>query len=314
MHTINGIGDKLINVIGANVYAFYKNYILESTLNYNILNYNFGGTNEYSVDLFDFGNLIVNDKKYNTRKMFHNPDPIVSITPYFVYKTLNQENVHVTFEDVSQKFLEVAKNIKPSNIIQKYIPKNIENAHGIHLRLSDKVKAERDIRHETSPNEFSILVNILLNNILEIIHLEEKPIFFLTSEDVTWREKIKIHILNISAQLNKNVTILDFDRISDSDKTIKGFNAILDLFCLSKCKTIIQSLRYSAFSVVSALIGNEKIMNNSKFLDTDDLCIIYLWNSVIKINNVNNFDKDKYQLLIDKYVSLNLFYGGFYIQ
>jgi hypothetical protein len=314
MLTINGIGDKLINVIGVNVYAFYKNYILESTLNYQILNYKFGSTNEYSIDLFDFGNLVVNDKNYTTPKMVHNPDPIVSITPYIVYKTLNEENVHVTFEDVSNKFLEIAKNIKPSNIIKKYIPKGIENAYGIHLRLSDKVKAQRDIRHETSPNEFTTLVNILLNNILEIIHLEENPIFFLTSEDATWIEKIKTNILDISAQLKKNVIILDVDCISDSDKSIKGFTAILDLFCLSKCKTIIQSLRYSAFSVVSALIGNEKIINNSKFLDTDDLCIIYLWNSVIKINNANNFDKDKYQLLIDKYVSLNVFYGGFYIK
>jgi hypothetical protein len=72
-------------------------------------------------------------------------------------------------------------------------------------------------------------------------------------------------------------------------------------------------VKYSAFSVVASLIGNEQIINLSKYLERDNLCIIYLWNSVIHINDNKNFDENKYLTLMNKYKELGVFYGDAYI-
>ena len=59
LKTVNGIGDKIINLFGASVYCYYKNYNLKIILNENINNYYFGSNNFYDLSLFDFNNIKV---------------------------------------------------------------------------------------------------------------------------------------------------------------------------------------------------------------------------------------------------------------
>jgi hypothetical protein len=88
---------------------------------------------------------------------------------------------------------------------------------------------------------------------------------------------------------------------------------MLDFFSLSKCKVIIQGVKYSAFSIVASLVGNETITNLSGSLENDHLCIIKLWNSVLKINNVKRLDEEFHANLLEKYKQLGIFYGEFYL-
>jgi hypothetical protein len=41
----------------------------------------------------------------------------------------------------------------------------------------------------------------------------------------------------------------------------KGTHAIVDLFCLARCKVIHQAINYSTFSLIASLIGNVPLKN-----------------------------------------------------
>ena len=318
---INGLGDKFINLIGSAVYCYYKKYDLRVLLNEGIYYYDFGTHNYYDLSLFNFNDICV----YNITNeidpiclenafLFYNPDTIVSITPHSIYTKLIHEGHDVSFKDVSDMFIKIAKNIQPSEIISRYIPAGIENAYGIHLRKTDKIKPNPDIRHEMSPDENDILINELKNTIEHMIENEENISFYITSEDNQHKQEFTDFVHNIGKNKNKLVKVFTIEEnIPENIRSVKNFDTILDLFCLSKCKSIIQGVKYSAFSVVASLIGNKKIINLSKFLTTNNLCIIYLWNSVISINDNINFDESEYVNLINKYKELGVFYGDIYL-
>ena len=56
-----------------------------------------------------------------------------------VFSKLQNDKININFQDISKQYRTIAKNIKPSYIIEKYIPKNIHKYYGIHLRKTDKV-------------------------------------------------------------------------------------------------------------------------------------------------------------------------------
>jgi hypothetical protein len=211
-------------------------------------------------------------------------------------------------------FIKFAKDIQPSDDISKYIPVGIENSYGIHLRKTDKVLKSPDLRHETSYDEHDTLISKVKLFIEDIIVKEENPHFFIASEDNENNKQFVDLINNKARSENKLVKILSIDEnIPENISSKHNFNTILDLFCLSKCKSIVQGIKYSAFSVVASLIGNEKIINFSKYLDTDYLNIIYLWNSTLYINDNKSIDENKYLTLINKYKEMNMFCGDTYI-
>ena len=143
---------------------------------------------------------------------------------------------------------------------------------------------------------------------------EENPHFFIASEDNENKKQFVDLINNKARSENKLVKILSIDEnIPENISSKQNFNTILDLFCLSKCKSIVQGIKYSAFSVVATLIGNEKLVNFSKYLDSDHLNIIYLWNSTLYINDNKSIDENKYLTLINKYKEMNMFCGDTYI-
>jgi glycerophosphoryl diester phosphodiesterase len=322
LKTINGLGDKIINLLGAAVYCHYKNYNLKTILNENILYYYFNSHNNYDLSLFNFNNISVynetneiNPDDLENALQFHNPDTIVSITPYSIYQKLkNEGHDNISFEEVSSKFLQFAKNIQPSEFISNYIPNGIEMAYGIHLRKTDKIKINPDIRHEMTPDENSLLLNKLIMLIEEKIENEENIRFFISSEDNEHKQQFIDSINEIANKKNKIINLISTpENIPKNIKSKHNFDGVFDMFCLSKCKSIVQGVKYSAFSVVASLIGNEKLINLSHYLNSDELCIIYLWNSVIQINDNKFFDKNKYLNIINKYKERRVFYGDIYI-
>ena len=319
---INGLGDKIINLLGASVYCYYKNYNLKTVFNENILYYHFNSYNYYDLSLFNFNNISVynetneiNPNDLENALQFHNPDTIVSITPYSIYQKLkNEGHDNISFEEVSNMFIQFTKKIEPSEYILNYIPNNIEKCYGIHLRKTDKINTNPDIRHEMTPDENSILLNKVKIMIEEMIEIEDNISFFISSEDNEHKQQFVDSINKIANNKNKTINIITIpENIPENIKSILNYECILDMFCLSKCKSIIQCVKYSAFSVIAALLGNEKLINLSHYVDNNELCIIYLWNSVIQINDNKNFDENKYLNQINKYKEIGLFYGDIYI-
>ena len=321
-YAANGIGDKIINLLGAAVYCYYKKFELKTGFNEILWFYAFGSYNLYDLSLFNFIDMCVFDNSKDANYLddentfrFHNPDIITSITPYAIYQKLKNEGVNdVTFLEVSNMFIQFAKNIQPSDCISNYIPVGIENAYGIHLRNTDKVLDSPDVRHETSYNEHSTLLSKVKLFIEDVIEKEDNPKFFIASEDNENKKQFVDLINNKAASQNKVVEILNIEEnIPEDIRSKPNFYTVFDLFCLSKCKTIVQGIRYSAFSVVASLIGNEKLVNFSKHLDTDHLNIIHLWNSTLYINDNKNIDENKYLTLINKYKDLGIFCGEIYL-
>ena len=285
IRVFNGLGDKLLDVVGGYVlckYLNYKPHVIFDNNNSDI------SRNNYDIRLFNFNEITISDDICNFYLGYRNPG--TTLGPYRVYEFIKQFLDEITFEQISNDFIEYSKIIiQPSEIILSKIPNNIEKAYGIHLRKGDKINNMGDMRHENSISEFEIITNKLLDDVKNIIISEEEPTFLIVSEDNNWKLEIQNCITNISINKNKQIKIIDIDY--DNKDNYSNYNSVLDMFCLSKCKEILQGVKYSTFSILASLLGNNKLRNYSKYTDSYDICLIHSWSSVLEINNNNkNFD------------------------
>jgi len=281
----NGLGDKSLDLIGFSVICKYLNYKPHIFFNNCIW-----GT--YDMRLFNFNEITILENDDNDKCDFYinSPTPSSSLCPYKVYEFIKTFLPEISFKEISNDFIHQAKKIiKPSDIILSKIPEDIQNAYGIHLRKSDKVANNCDIKYENTITEFEIITNHLLNDIRSIIITEDNPTFLIVSEDNNWKNQIQEIIINISNENNKTIKILEID-YSDYNNDYNNYNSVLDMYCLSKCKEILQGVKYSTFSILASLLGNNKLRNYSKYTNSYDICLIHLWSSSVEINNNKNFD------------------------
>jgi hypothetical protein len=195
----------------------------------------------------------------------------------------------MSYEEVTKLYKYFGSKIKPSNLISSCFPKNIELCYGVHLRRTDKIG--KDSTHQNSLTEFNLIIEKLLVDLKMIILQETEPYFFICSEDISWKNKFINKLHEFSKKNNKSIHIIQTS-INEYEKEYKGFNAILDLFCLSKCKKIYQGIKYSTFSMIAALIGNIELINYSHVLKTNNRSLIHCWKSAININGNFSFETD----------------------
>ena len=290
----NGLGDKSLDLIGF--------VVLCKNLNYNPIvsfynNSQFAwGNNNYDIRLFNFNEITISDNRCEYNLI--STAPSASLSPYKVYEFIKNFSNEVTFEKISNDFVEYSKKIiQPSEIILSKIPNDINKAYGIHLRKTDKVNNSGDIRHENRMDEFIIIINRLLNDVRNIIISEEDPTFLIVSEDDDWKYEITNIIKNISNTNNKQIKIIELNYHTNTK--YHNFNSVLDMFCLSKCKEILQGVKYSTFSILASLLGNNKMRNYSNYIDSNDVCLIHNWASVIEINNNKNLDIEHHKKITD---------------
>jgi hypothetical protein len=287
----NGLGDQLLDLIGFYVICKYLNYSPNVTFP-TISNSKFawGDNNNYDEKLFNFNEIIT--LKNNCNYYIKSPNSSSSLCPFKVYVFLKNFYSELSFKQISDDFVLYAKNIiKPSEIILSKIPNDIEKSYGIHLRKSDKIQSNNtkiDIRHISTQNEFYIITNKLIDDVKNIIKTEQDARFLIVSEDNNWKNEITNIIYNIAFKNNKQVKILDVDY--KNSLNYNNYNSVLDMFCLSKCKEILQGVKYSSFSILASLLGSGKLRNYSHYTDSYKVCLIHSWSSVIEINNERNLD------------------------
>ena len=289
---INGLGDKLLDMIGFYIICKYLNYIP------NVIFDNNGmypwGTNHYDERLFVFNDISF--AKEHSKYYINSPLPSASLGPYRVYSFLKQFSSSLTFEQISRDFSEQSTRIiNPSEIITSRIPQNIENAYGIHLRKTDKLNNCGDTRHVNSVNEFTIIINKLLEDVDKIIAEEHYPSFLIVSEEEPWKTEITQIIHNIAMSRNKKINIIELDYTNPQN--YHNFKSVLDMFSLSKCKEILQGVKYSTFSVLASVLGPGKIRNYSNYTETHYACFIHNWSSVLKINGASNLDPTFHEII-----------------
>jgi hypothetical protein len=287
----SGLGDRLTDILGFYVICKCLNY--NPKVFFNNTEYWFPwGVAIYDLRLFDFvGIELVENTSYPF--MIKSPNPSSSLSPYKAYEFVSKFIPELSFETFSGFYHSYAKEvIRPSEIIQNKIPINIEKAYGIHLRRTDKVgEYISDIRHENTISEYDLIIKNLLEDVTKIIQTEEEPVFLIVSEDNYWKDEFH-HIVNrIFLDNNKTPRFIGIDYNTNMHYT--NYNGILDMFCLSKCKEILQGVKYSTFSIIASLIGENKLRNY--FTPTDDKCLAYSYHSAIEMNGSKNYDKDMYK-------------------
>ncbi len=211
----------------------------------------------------------------------------------------------ISFEDLSEKYISCAKKIiKPSEEILANIPVECEKAYGIHLRKTDKVSETgyQEYTHISKLNEFDIMTNKLLEDVGYIIMNENDPIFLIVSEDFSWKNHVKCLIENIALENKKKCNIIKINYLENDND---NFNSVLDMFCLSRCKEILQGVKYTTFSMIASIIGTQKIRNYFEYTETKDICYIHLWNSVLEINGKKNFDLKLHERISSAAMSIN---------
>jgi hypothetical protein len=294
-----GVGDRLCDIIGSYIISKYLGYKLNVLFNpVNGTKHDWGINDIFDIRLFDFNtdNIKIinnqNDYKNDCKYYIKIGNASSSSSPYNLYKFINNFNKDITFEEIINNYCNYAKEIiKPSKIIEDNIPENLNNSYGIHLRKTDKVNNKiHDMRHLSTIEEFNIMSNALFNDVCNIILTEDNPSFLLTSDENSWKEYFKNQLLNFANDNNRTINFINVNY--DNSNTYNNYNAILDLFCLSKCKKIFQDVKYSTFSIIASIIGNNQIINYSHLTEVHRYCLTHLYNPVVNINNSKTYNID----------------------
>jgi hypothetical protein len=297
-----GIGDRLCDIIGSYIISKYLGLKLNVLFNPVIgIKHAWGNTHIFDIRLFDFNNENIkffnnqNDYKNDYKYYIKIGNASSSSSPYNIYKFIKNFKKDISFEEIINIYCSYAREIiKPSKIIENNIPDNLNNSYGIHLRKTDKVNNKNnnnvDKRHLSNVEEFKIMSNALFNDICKIILTEDNPSFLLTSDENGWKEYFKNELLTFAKNNNKTISFIDVNY--DTYDTYDNYNAILDLFCLSKCKKIFQGVKNSTYSNSAAIIGNNELINYSKLLVCYPNCLIQLYYPIIKNNNEIKYNID----------------------
>lgn len=281
----NGIGDQLVCYICAMVIC--KLHGLELTIEWSNIHIDTRhGDCLYSDKLFDIDCDIVynrQDSEYDF-EIDHSKSTI-AISPLNIY--LNEK---ITFDSLVQLIHEQSNRIKPAKFISDFIDQNVDqdihNAYGIHLRHTDKIKDKLMpifILMKISSTKYEKLINNLKNHITIILNTSQSPTFFVTSEDSNIEREFIKWIEKIACELNKSIKIIqkpDYDLLGD----FKGKQDVIDMFLLSKCKTILSGTNFSNYSILAALLSKNKSLR--WFHDDLQQSMMFHWCNVFTDTNL----------------------------
>jgi hypothetical protein len=267
------LGDRLISILGFYVLSKYLNF--KANIATFITNVKPDFNDKYDINLFNFSNDLIFDNDFDLIFRYKEPP---SFSPIKVFNFLKKNGINISFEQLSNDYVRCAKQIfKPSPVILNNIPQGLEDVYGIHLRKSD--------------NDTNLIIENMLNDVKRIIDTENNPKFLIVSEDNEWKLEISNIILEYANKNNKRIELVNINY----EIGIYYFNyeAVLDFFCLSRCKEILMGVKYSSFSIMAAIIGNNKLRNYFNYdKENYDNCLIHCFSSMIEINNNKNFDVD----------------------
>lgn len=273
----NGLGDQLLDVLGGMVMSTLlgktEHAIIWKTRpqTHSLL-----GVLLYDQKLFDFTNLhlqveILDEPLYETTQhqmptylelVF--PSPSASSSPRRLQKWLQerlQEQV-LSVEECIDLYCRVAQNIKPSDIVKPFLLdiKEGQNVTGIHLRYTEKV-----IEHNTTDDvhveisEYDEAMSMTLQFVIAKSFSNPNDAFFICGDNQDILDRFKECLLIA----NKDINIVNPPKIDENTQNqYLGIADVRDMFCLSQCELIVQTVGYSTFSLLASLIGDKPMINH----------------------------------------------------
>lgn len=286
----SGMGDKLFDLIGFIVLCKYINRqpIVEWCEKYEVQPW---GIAQFDKRLFDFGINLVQDIPDDYERVI-STNTCVSISIPKLYEFLKTRyNIVLEYPDLINTFTTTfKKHIVPSNITLKYIPHGIEKCIGVHLRKSDKIREDADTRHEMKLSEYEELMKHLRSYVTKLIKdCKEKEIsFFVCSEDYAHKRDFQAFIKTTCDKYNIVCSFVEPSIPTAVHGEYINIAAVVDMFSLSKCKCILQGIKYSTFSMIASIIGNVSLHN---FAVHDNRSLIHIWKPCLSfVNHVYDLD------------------------
>lgn len=281
---INGLGDRLLDFLGAKVVSKFKNLPLQVIWNPVEQHFAFGIA-KYDPKLFDYLDVDSTVEKRSDNIHIQNENPSVTLSPCVVYKWLQQHGVSVAWEDVCQAYIDFAKPLSHSSILEPYISPNIHDYIGIHLRRSDKINIfeNKHKQHTTTPSEYEKIMENVLDHVRQLCAIQKSPRFYVVSDDHSYKETFLEKVKNIAQQECSTATIVttSVDMLPTSiTSAYSGAFDVFEFLCLCRCKSILQGIKYSTYSITAALISQAPLFN---FHDVSDPNLLTLWRPCLHV-------------------------------
>ena len=256
MELSNGIGDQLLDYIGLSVLSYIDNTSYSVIWKQKERNFIWGNC-LYPYSLFSIPHVITDPKQLDDIKdktYIKAKNPSYSLSPYMICKLRETVDEKIIID----LFKKNAKLISPSNelsdFLDRSLPNSIYNTYGIHLRGTDKI-VQTSTFIDVSITEHSCIIQKLKHYIKNIIDNEDKPSFYIASEDDFIKKEFTIWLNTYD-----KVTIIQQPHVYSYTQS-NDFNynnntkAIIDLFTLSRCKCLISGTKYSTYGLLACLIS-----------------------------------------------------------
>ena len=177
-------------------------------------------------------------------------------------------------EMVVDQFKSVARSTVPNSQFTRQIVQQSNDAFGspivgVHIRLTDKIRT--DPMTFTDKQYFTSLVesNLILDRIVDfaettLIKVHKFKMFFLAVDHEN-------HFNTFARRLEDVGGIV-------VNRNRSNTNVFYDFFSLSKCRIVLQGIRYSSFSVAAAAIGDAILVNFSPIFNNN----LQRWLSIVR--------------------------------
>ena len=267
----SGLGDKLTGILGALVYCRLTKKQLVVEWVHEACQWGY-----YDDALFDFPFSILRSVDHHAPERIESREDSTYLSPVCLLK-----NSQVDFATLLEMFTECARiNFRPSQAMT--FPTELSNAIGIHLRRSDKIVS--------LPNSFSVTrreYDAMMDRMMEYIQnsMANGATYYICSEDAEYAGLFKKSLLNMANSKDLKINLVE----PVCNLSHQGADAVFDLFCLSRCKRILQGTQYSTFSIMAAMIGNVDMYN---FCKHDAKSAIYAWAPCLNLKLVVNQQED----------------------
>ena len=250
MHVVSGLGDRILDSIGFTVVSEMLGRV--PMVNWDAGNTghnNARGRSSYSLDEFGPFPWSQHETHETPYISLYTNVAGIALCPDAVIRIIQDDDR----EALVGKYIEIAEKITPSPRVDACIPRDMSRAIGVHLRKSDKITQARDnaSAHEVSVNEFETTLSALREYIVK--EFIKGTTFFVCSEDAAHKSEFEGYLTGLG------------HRVIDVGVSGGVSRDVVDFFALSRCREILQGIKYSTFSMTAAIIGRKPLRNFSDF-------------------------------------------------
>ena len=251
-HEWAGLGDRLLDTIGYCVLCrrWGRSPIVVRWCGGNSAINSSRGRSAYSAEFFDFP--FETECRIGRKNILLTQHSNYSYNPFGVADMLNMPGG--PDRELVEDYLYFATRIRPSAKLLNVPSKEaFGDVVGVHLRKSDRLgDGPSGTTMYMNLTEFDDIIGRAKAHISDAYGPGQR--FFVCSEDAAHRDGFEKFIESVAG---KGYVVVNVD----DDRATSGSPDLYDFFTLSRCKEIVQGVKYSTFSQTAAIVGSVNLIN-----------------------------------------------------